>query len=259
MGNFCYFGNFAHFSNRSTFAFQSDTKGHNTFVTISSPMDRGDPALFCSISHGYLELMKAPVSLSPEELLALLACARKRRIRDWTAILICYWCGLRRSELVDIRARDIQDGCLTIQRLKGSEKTQQLLQWHSEPLLDAKSAMEEWLRVGKSFGKKGGAKTSEKDISASFHPDDRLFPISGTQFWSLMRKYGREAGIPARKLHPHALKHSIGRHLIDAGVPVNRVQMHLGHKSLGSTGKYLMDDEDAVSRAVGRAIRGEKG
>lgn len=83
--------------------------------------------------------MKAPVSLSPEELLALLACARKRRLRDWTAVLICYRCGLRRSELLDIRARDIQDGCLTIQRLKGSEKTQQLLQWHPEPLLHAKS------------------------------------------------------------------------------------------------------------------------
>ena len=202
--------------------------------------------------------MKAPVSLSSKELLALLGKARARRLRDWVAILLCYWHGLRRSELVEIRARDVRDGCLTIQRLKGSEKTAQLLQEHSEPLLNARAALEEWLRVGKAFGKKGGSKMHESNISVHFQPDDRLFTISDGQFWRLVRRYALEAGIPARKAHPHCLKHSIGRHLIDAGVPVNRVQMHLGHKSLASTGKYLLDDEDAVSRAVGRAIRGEK-
>ena len=143
---------------------------------------------------GILLGMKAPVSLSPEELLALLACARKRRIRDWTAILILV---LVRPTAFGVGrySRAGHSGWLSddseAQRVR---KDEQLLQWHSEPLLDAKSAMEEWLRVGKSFGKKAARKQAKRTFPQVFIPMIRLFSISGTQFWSLMRKYGREAG-----------------------------------------------------------------
>jgi hypothetical protein len=44
--------------------------------------------------------MKAPVSLTSDELLAVLAKARDRRLRDWVILVTIYWHGFRVSEVV---------------------------------------------------------------------------------------------------------------------------------------------------------------
>lgn len=66
--------------------------------------------------------MKAPVSLTFEELLAILAKARERRLRDWVMLLFLFWHGLRVSELV--RSSSRQAG-LFFTREKAEERRQQ--------------------------------------------------------------------------------------------------------------------------------------
>lgn len=268
--------------------------------------------------------MKAPVSLTSEELLQLLARAKASRLRDWVMILFTYWHGFRGSETVGqctrlrgtydnlekaeacrkrtegatirettrkvkkgrkacyqvlaptaeldggLRFRDIEDGEITMQRRKGSEKTTQFLQRHDNPLLDEVAAWEEWLAAIGASGKKGGAKlapdAAKKHENISFahpdntNPDARVFPITRGHFWRLVHRYARECGLPRRKCKTHVLKHSIAMHMVDSGkLSLPAVQMYLGHKSLGSTGVYTLDKEDSVSRAVGKAIRGSSG
>jgi integrase len=67
--------------------------------------------------------MKAPVSLSFDELLAVLAKARAHRLRDWVMLLFLFWHGLRVSELV--RSSSRQAG-LFFTPEKAAERCQQL-------------------------------------------------------------------------------------------------------------------------------------
>jgi integrase len=260
--------------------------------------------------------MKAPVSLTFDELLAILARARASRMRDWAMLLFLCWHGLRVSELVrsssrqaglfftqgkaDGRAAELGDGAavsevrrrikgkprtcylvttarplvktgmtfgsvvageVTVQRLKRSLKTVQDLQEHDNPLLNEREAWRQWMAERGRHGKKGGAKAGkadmqQNDVSLHFDPEASVFGISRSQLFRLWKRYATEAGLPPRKRHPHCAKHTIATLLVDAGVPLPKVQVHLGHASLASTGKYTLPREDEVSRAVGKAIRG---
>jgi site-specific recombinase XerD len=276
---------------------------------------------------------KPPVSLSGEQLLALLATAKAQHHRDWVLILVTYWHGLRASEAVNLTAEDFEAGCVRVQRGKGSDVTLQPLQEHENPLLNEKAALEDWLANRTSHGVKGNAKPGsrralyktahsmyfvQKRASAQIPnadgreaasreggepsqricnpqstlqvgspvpekpaggskplpdpsgaplapfppphtPPERLFPITRFRFWQLVHKYAVAAGIPPRKTHPHVLKHTIAKHLIREGLPINEVQAWLGWKSLETANWYLMADEEELGERVGNAIRSKMG
>jgi len=81
--------------------------------------------------------------LTRDELRALLTVAKAHSERDHLMILTGFWHGLRCSEIVKMRGTQIQDGHMTVQRLKGSLKTTQPLVSNADPLLDEKTAMEQ--------------------------------------------------------------------------------------------------------------------
>jgi integrase/recombinase XerD len=169
------------------------------------------------------------------ELRALLAAARAHRERDWLLILLAFWHGLRASEVVAIKANDIRDGYLTVRRLKGSLKTVQPLIFHEDSMFNERSALIEYLR--------------------GMHANQRVFPLSRTQFWRIVQKHAIAAGIPKHKAHPHALKHTIAAQSIESA-GIQNTRQWLGHKSLSSTGEYLRVTDDAAGAAVCRALGG---
>lgn len=169
---------------------------------------------------------------SNDELLALFRQARNTRERDWLMMLVAYWHGLRASEITRIRREDIADGYLTVKRLKGSLKTVQPLIKHKTSLLNERAALESFV--------------------SSMFPNQIVFPVRRQHFWRLIQRHARLAGIPLRKAHPHALKHSIASHSIEkAGI--ENVRQWLGHKSIASTGAYLRVSDDQAAKAIGRA------
>jgi len=68
----------------------------------------------------------------------------------------------------------------------------------------------------------------------------------------LIKKYGYEARI--ENISPHTLRHTFGKNLVDAGVPLDRVATLLGHSSLNTTRIYTIpsqaDLQDAVETIV---------
>lgn len=165
--------------------------------------------------------------LSREQVVSLLTIARASSERDWLLFLVSFWHGLRASEAIALTADNFADGYITVQRLKGSLRTTQPLVGHELEILDEKSAIEKYVSVEQG----------------------RLFPISRVQFYRLMRKYGRQAGIPKHLCHPHILKHSIAMQSIGAA-GIENVRQYLGHRSISSTGAYLRVSDDAASRAI---------
>lgn len=173
-------------------------------------------------------------ALSQPEVRKLLEVAKAARERDWLMILVAYLHGLRASEVVALKAANIRDGYLVVQRLKGSKKTTQQLASSHDPLYDERAALVEFARQSK--------------------PGRPIFGVKYLQFLRIVRKHARAAGIPIHKAHPHALKHSIAKHLIKAGVPLPAVQQWLGHESLGSTGVYLEVSDEEADAAVADAL-----
>ena len=70
-----------------------------------------------------------------------------------------------------------------------------------------------------------------------------------------MQRYAAEAGIPARKRHPHVLKHTIAMQTIHSA-GIENVRQYLGHKSISSTGSYLKRTDAEAAIAIGDALKG---
>jgi integrase/recombinase XerD len=173
-------------------------------------------------------------ALTQEEVRRLLAAAKAVRERDWLMILVAYLHGLRASEVVALKASNVRDGHLTVQRLKGSLKTTQPLLSSHDPLFDERDALIEFARQSK--------------------PGRPIFDVKYCQFHRIVRKHARAAHIPAHKAHPHALKHSIAKHMLERGVGIEHVRQWLGHTSLSSTGFYSRVSDEDASAAVADAL-----
>lgn len=158
--------------------------------------------------------------LTKEQLLAVLRSARAASEREWLMCVCSYWHGLRASEITGFKRDAVQDGYLTIARVKGSERTTQLLIKHSHPLLDERVPLETYCLK-----------------SSSNAP---VFKMSVRTWERKFKRLALAAGIPEHLAHPHVLKHTAAHHLIETeGVKLHEVKKRLGHKSLQSTGKYL--------------------
>lgn len=143
--------------------------------------------------------------LTRSEITQILDVARAHSQRNYLALLVGYNHGLRVSEIVSLRPRDIVDGFLTVKRLKGSERT-------SQPLVASERA-------------------SLEEFCAAMRPNDLLFPVSRVMMHKIFKHYCQLAGIPripGRGMH--SLKHSIAMHSIKSA-GIEAVRVYLGHKS----------------------------
>ena len=176
-------------------------------------------------------------ALSQPELIALLSAAKARKRtgqRDWLMILVAFSHGLRASEVTRMQADAVRDGVLTVARLKGSLRTVQPLISDPEPLLNEGKALFDFVR--------------------NLRGNQRLFPITRQHFWRLMQRYSEAAKIPARKRHPHILKHTIALQTIHSA-GIENVRQYLGHKSMSSTGAYLKVTDSEASTAISHALK----
>ena len=152
---------------------------------------------------------------------------------------------MRASEVCNLRVDDLdmKNGSIVVQRLKGSLRTTQAVTEHrGEPLLNELRALREWLRQRPNDG---------SDFLFTSQKGGRL---DRTQFFRLFRDIAAQAGLSAEKRHPHALKHSLASHLVAANVNLALVKQQLGHKSIGSTMRYVTTSDRQASQATAGAL-----
>jgi site-specific recombinase XerD len=99
--------------------------------------------------------------------------------------------------------------------------------------------LQAYLRVGRPelVARRRGAGTADADAVFVSVRGRRL---AREDVWRIVTAIGRRAGLldEGGRVFPHALRHSCGTHLIQAGVDIRYVQAHLGHASPVTTEVY---------------------
>ena len=176
--------------------------------------------------------------LTKGELKALLDRAKMKSSRDYAMILLSYRHGMRASEVCNITMQnlDLEAGNIRCQRGKGSISNWQQLS------ADEIKAVKTWLR------KRPKAESEFLFIS------NRGTPMSRCQFFRLFKHHAQAVGIPEEKQHPHVLKHSLGTHLANAGMPAQTIMARLGHRNIQNTMIYLQVSSAYVDKAFESAL-----
>lgn len=173
-------------------------------------------------------------SLSKPQLLMLLAAAKAHRERDWLLLLVCFWHGLKASELVAFEKDAIVDGSLMIRRADGSNRTMHMLVEHPEPLLDEKDALVEF------------AERSDFGVP--------VFNVCRRRVDQLMKRYCAEVGIPGYLAHAHTLRYTVARLSIESG-GVEHARRWLGYRSKSSVYEYLrVKGDESVEAPAGEPV-----
>ncbi len=146
-------------------------------------------------------------------------------LRDRAMLELLYATGLRVSELVGLRMRNINLEAGFV-RTMGKGAKERVIPIGQKAL----EAVREYLKRGRSaFVRRGTG--SELFLNC------RGKGISRQGFWKLIKKHALRAGI-SKNLSPHSLRHSFASHLLEGGADLRSVQFMLGHADIATTQIY---------------------
>jgi integrase/recombinase XerD len=160
-----------------------------------------------------------------EKLLSSPSGDRPASVRDRAMLELLYATGLRVSELVGLRMRNINLEAGFV-RTMGKGAKERVIPIGQK----AVEAIREYLERGRSaFVKRGTG--SELFLNC------RGKSISRQGFWKIIKGHALRAGI-TKNLSPHSIRHSFASHLLEGGADLRFVQFMLGHADIATTQIY---------------------
>lgn len=165
----------------------------------------------------------------------------KLALRDRAILELFYACGLRASELADLKLTDLHLR-LGVIRVLGKGQKERIVPIGGP----AVEALERYMKELRP--ELVAVKTRRTKAPAS-----RVFlsrsggPITRIVLWQFVRRMATRAGM--RPIHPHTLRHTFATHLLSGGADLRVVQELLGHSNVVTTQIYTHVDGDRL-RAV---------
>lgn len=183
-------------------------------------------------------LHKLPKFLDSREVDALFAACKGDRgedLRDLAMLELLYATGLRVSELVNLKLREVnlESGYL---------------------MTVGKGNKERLVPIGESARLKVGLYLYEyRPAQDPMWQNPYLFlsrlgdAMSRQAFWNIIKKRAQMAAI-LKNISPHTLRHSFATHLLENGADLRSVQMMLGHADLATTQIYTHVTRERLKR-----------
>jgi integrase/recombinase XerD len=186
---------------------------------------------------------KLPKVLSRAEAAELLALAdngTRTGKRNALIILLMYRAGLRVSEAVATRPRDVErDGVIHLYDAKGGDGTAYFTPDAILPVLDAYTTQrKEWL-----------GPDADPKLPLIVNPNGS--PVTVRYVQRLVSRLKVKAGIQGI-VTPHVFRHSFATELIEDGFPLHEVQRLLRHANIATTEVYLHVRDESLRGKMAR-------
>ncbi len=184
--------------------------------------------------------MKLPVVLTVEEIDAILSVidvSTPEGTRNYAIIEVLYSCGLRVSELTNLRYTDLflDEGFI---RVEGKGSKQRLV-----PISEtAIQKIRNWFPYRRNIDTRRG---QEEFLFVS----SRGKAISRVTVFHYIRKYAEAAGIQ-KEISPHTFRHSFATHLLERGANIRVIQEMLGHEKITTTEIYTRIDRNFLRQEI---------
>lgn len=159
-------------------------------------------------------------------------------VRNRAIIEMLYSCGLRVSELVELRFEDI-DTEERLVRVVGKGDKQRFV-----PLGDmALQRLEAYMSYRVEM------EASDRKSASVVFLNRRGQKLTRVMIFTMIRKAVAAAGID-KAVSPHSFRHSFATHLLIGGADIRQVQVLLGHSDITTTEIYTHLDYDHLRRTV---------
>jgi integrase/recombinase XerD len=171
-----------------------------------------------------------PVILSAEEVSRFLAAVPSLKHR--TALMTAYAAGLRVSEVVRLKIRDIDSGRMLIRVEQGKGGRDRHIMLSPQLLVVLRGYWREarpthWLFPGQD--------------------ENRPLDASVLQ-WAC--RNARAAAKLGKPVTVHTLRHSFATHLLEAGTDIRTIQALLGHRDLSTTARYTQVAATTIGNTI---------
>lgn len=222
---------------RSVARILSGVRSFYRFLTLEKEVEQDPTELLESPQIG----KHLPEVLSVEEIdsiINVIDVSKPEGIRDRAIIEVLYGCGLRISELCNLRISQLylEDKYI---RVKGKGSKERLVPIEGVAI----ERVREWLvtRMGCKV------KPSEEDyVFVSLTRGSRLSRIS---LFVYIKDYAERAGIK-KNISPHTFRHSFATHLLEGGANLRAIQMMLGHEDISTTEIYMHIDKSKLRTEI---------
>jgi integrase/recombinase XerD len=186
-------------------------------------------------------IRKLPDTLSFEDIERILESidvSTEQGARDRAIIEVLYSCGLRVTELLQLKISEIQ---LEIEIIKviGKGNKERIVPIGSDAIKYLKLYLVNYRR---------GKSVLDKDKDFVFL-NLRGTPLSRISVFNMIKKQASVVGI-RKQISPHTFRHSFATHLVEGGADLRAVQEMLGHVSITTTEIYTHLDNHFLRKTI---------
>ena len=165
-------------------------------------------------------------------------------LRDKTMLEIMYSCGLRVSELISLKKKDINIKNSFI-RIIGKGNKERIIPI-GEIALEYLNKYFELLSYN-----------SKINNSKNVFINKNGLPLTRQYFFKIIKYYSIKANIN-KNISPHTLRHSFATHLLENGAPLIAVKNLLGHESINTTQIYTHVNERKLVSVIDNNFKNDK-
>jgi integrase/recombinase XerD len=184
---------------------------------------------------------KLPVFLSVkeiDELQAVIDLSKEEGHRNKAIIETLYSCGLRVSELINLKLTDLYFD-LGFIKVLGKGNKERLV-----PISD--SAIKEITIYQEKFRKKLAIQPQSENI---LFLNRRGKQLTREMIFTIVKNLAKKSGLN-KNISPHTFRHSFATHLVDGGADLRAVQEMLGHESIITTEIYTHLSKDYLKQTI---------
>lgn len=177
-------------------------------------------------------------TLEIDKIQAVIDLSRPEGHRNKAIIETLYSCGLRVSELINLRLSNLyfNEGFIRIM---------------------GKGSKERLVPIGEKAIREINLYMEQRKIQPNIHPQAQniLFlnrrgkKLTRVMIFTIVKTLAEKAGIH-KSISPHTFRHSFASHLVDGGADLRAVQEMLGHESIITTEIYTHLDREYLREAI---------